>query len=534
MRAKKSRLYLALVLLLTCSGAANFILLKRLDVARTEQEEFAQSRMQVQDRARALQLSFKDQVRSWKDVLIRGGHDPERKRYWDEFTSRESLVQSRAGELVGTASEAGIKSDLQQLQQAHTELGRRYREAIKHTETPCGWDARPAELYLKGMDSPVDRGLDDIAQAVSRQTETLATDQRAELDSSYHDLIVFTLVLFAVTAACALYMVRRSGMDGMLIQLQQWKQNGRNTRLQAGSGEYGKIAEAFNSEVESLNTMTKRIESLGTDLAEAQQQIEKAHSQATQMIAAQCEQIQQAANAIQDVSSTISQITDGSAQAEASAKQALEQARTGTRVVGEVLEGMRAIAHAVGASSEKVEVLGKHSESIGQIVEVIDDIANQTNLLALNAAIEAARAGEQGRGFAVVADEVRRLADRTSTATKEITALVHTVQEETKAAVETIESGKKQVEHGVEITSEAGLALHEMVELTEKVGEMVARVARTASQQTSRIQETGSALAKAGETSKKLTEAMQQSRSACEELGRLSHETAQTSENPAA
>ncbi len=537
MSANKNKLYLALALLLTCSAAANIVLLKRLDSVQAEQEEFAQSRLQVQDRARALQLSFKDQVRSWKDVLIRGGREPERKQYWDEFTSREGSVQSRASELAGTVPNGDIKSQLRQLQQAHTELAQRYREAIKRTETPCGWDARPAELYLKGMDLPIDRELDEIAQDVTKQTEALTANQHAESRSSYRDLIALTVSLFVVTGACALYMVRRSGMNGMLVQLQQWKQNGHKTRLQAGSGEYGKIAEAFNSEVESLNTLAKRVESLGVGLIQVQQQIEKTVSQAQQISASQHTQIQQAVDAIQYISGAVNQITDSSGQAEASARQAVEQAREGGRVVGEVLEGMRAIAQAVGASAEKVEALGKHSESIGQIVEVIDDIANQTNLLALNAAIEAARAGEQGRGFAVVADEVRKLADRTSSATKEITSLVQTVQEETRAAVGTIESGKKQVEHGVEITSEAGLALHEMVELTGKVGEMVALVANTASQQTSRIQEASGALTRATETNKKSAEATQQSQRACEELRRLSDkmsELGQTSESSAA
>jgi len=150
---------------------------------------------------------------------------------------------------------------------------------------------------------------------------------------------------------------------------------------------------------------------------------------------------------------------------------------------------MRSIAEAVGTSSAKIEELGKQSDAIGQIVDVIDDIANQTNLLALNAAIEAARAGEQGRGFAVVADEVRKLAERTTTATREITAMIGTVQQETRNAVETMKSGKEQVNKGVEITSQAGLVLDEIIQAAAKAGEMISHIAGTAAQQSSAVAE---------------------------------------------
>src|SRR5271156_552741 len=116
--------------------------------------------------------------------------------------------------------------------------------------------------------------------------------------------------------------------------------------------------------------------------------------------------------------------------------------------------------------------LGKSSDQIGRIIGVIDDIADQTNLLARNAAIEAARAGEQGRGFAVVADEVRKLAERTTKATKEIAEMIQSVQTETRGAVEKMQSGTQQVEKGVEVTAKAGASLKQIIGQAEHVGEM--------------------------------------------------------------
>jgi methyl-accepting chemotaxis protein len=130
-----------------------------------------------------------------------------------------------------------------------------------------------------------------------------------------------------------------------------------------------------------------------------------------------------------------------------------------------------------------VEELWKGSERIGQITHVIDEIAQQTNLLVLNAAIEAARAGEAGRGFAVVAGEVRRLAERTATATREITEMITTIQAGTSAAVQSMEDGKLQVERGVATTGEAGESLARIIATVDNVGHMVAQIAAATTEQ---------------------------------------------------
>ncbi len=155
----------------------------------------------------------------------------------------------------------------------------------------------------------------------------------------------------------------------------------------------------------------------------------------------------------------------------------------------ETLSRMRAIAQSVGETAKKVQELGKQSDQIGKIIGVIDDIADQTNLLALNAAIEAARAGEQGRGFAVVADEVRKLAERTSSTTKEITGMIRSIQSETQSAVTAMQAGTQEVERGVESTSQAGSSLHDIIQMSEQVGDMVTHIATAATQQSAASEE---------------------------------------------
>ncbi|MHB8170778.1 MAG: methyl-accepting chemotaxis protein [Thermincolia bacterium] len=158
------------------------------------------------------------------------------------------------------------------------------------------------------------------------------------------------------------------------------------------------------------------------------------------------------------------------------AEQNYQAARNGGVAVDKSIDGLQRIQSAVMDSSDKITELGKQSQQIGEIIEVIDDIAEQTNLLALNAAIEAARAGEHGKGFAVVADEVRKLAERSGKAAKEIATLITSIQRGTEVAVKSMESGTLEVEKGVEIVKEVGDALAEILEVVEKTGTEIAAV----------------------------------------------------------
>jgi len=248
--------------------------------------------------------------------------------------------------------------------------------------------------------------------------------------------------------------------------------------------EIGALGLCLNTFVQKLHDILIQIKNSAERVAAVTEEISASAKGQAQGAESQNDQASQVATAMQQMSATVMEVSENSNRAAEAARKASETARHGGKIVDETLGKMRAIATAVTTSAKKMEELGKSSDQIGRIIAVIDDIADQTNLLALNAAIEAARAGEQGRGFAVVADEVRKLAERTTTATKEIAQMIRTIQADIKSSLRAMEEGTTQVRDGVQSTVQAGDSLREIIHTAEQVGEMVTHIATAGTQQT--------------------------------------------------
>ncbi|PKL81809.1 MAG: hypothetical protein CVV24_13350, partial [Ignavibacteriae bacterium HGW-Ignavibacteriae-3] len=204
------------------------------------------------------------------------------------------------------------------------------------------------------------------------------------------------------------------------------------------AGDYSVIKNNINGLADSFKQAISEVTGAVQAAASASTQISSSSEEMAAGAEEQSSQITEVANAVEEMTKTIFETTRNSSKAAQAAKNSGNIAKEGGKVVEDTMEGMNRVADVVRKSAETVQALGKSSDQIGEIIQVIDDIADQTNLLALNAAIEAARAGEQGRGFAVVADEVRKLAERTTKATKEIAAMIMQIQKDTVDAVDSM------------------------------------------------------------------------------------------------
>lgn len=253
--------------------------------------------------------------------------------------------------------------------------------------------------------------------------------------------------------------------------------------------EIGQVTDATNQMSDSLGQLVSEMAQSSDNVAAAATQIAASSEEMSAGMQNQTDQITLISAAVEEMSASCIEVARKSADAANAATQAGTSAKTGGEVVNQTIDGMQAINQAVDASATSVRELGKLGENIGQVIDVINDIADQTNLLALNAAIEAARAGEHGRGFAVVADEVRKLADRTTKATEEVAQSITAIQTGTVTAVERMETGASQVQTGVKSASEAGEMLDQIVTSADNVSSMIQSIAAAAEEQSAASEE---------------------------------------------
>lgn len=247
--------------------------------------------------------------------------------------------------------------------------------------------------------------------------------------------------------------------------------------------EIARLFNGFNKSVSNIREMIDRVNEAVNATASASSEILSSTEQMAAGTQEQSSQASEIAGGVEEMSKTIIETNRNAGLAAEASAAAGKTAREGGAVVDSTVEKMNIIADVVSRAAGTVEELGKSSEQIGEIIKVIEEIADQTNLLALNAAIEAARAGEQGRGFAVVADEVRKLAERTTKATKEISDMISVIQVKTDGAVVSMSEGTREVESGRELSNKAGESLKKIIAETDKVVSLVKQVAIASEEQ---------------------------------------------------
>ncbi len=414
--------------------------------------------------------------------------------FWADTTEGINVV------LLGKPSEGTSRIDLQDKKGKYM-----IRELIEKGKQPGGgftdyWFPKQGEtvpspkrgysLEFKPFGWVIGTGnyVDDLEGLVAKAAE----ESKKNLRQGIYLIVGVTLVLAVIIAFVSLMVTRRLlrhiGTEPVQLEeiTRQVAEGDLTYRFEQGKGG---VYEAMRQMVEQLRQVMDKVNRSSQDVASASVEL---NSSADQMASASHEVVSQAntvATASEEMSATSMDIANNCHRAAESSNQASRTAQAGADIVRSTVDGMSRIAEKVRGSATVVEQLGVRSDQIGEIVATIQDIADQTNLLALNAAIEAARAGEQGRGFAVVADEVRALAERTTRATREIGEMIKNIQNETRCAVSSMEEGVQEVEQGTVEAARSGQALEEILEKINEVTTQISQIATAAEEQTATTRE---------------------------------------------
>lgn len=317
---------------------------------------------------------------------------------------------------------------------------------------------------------------------ISQHVDVTSKDELGKLAASFNSMVSNIRNLLEDSKQKTAELA--SSVDEMIVEMEKFSQGDLTCQLEVRSEDsVGKLFYVFNETVIAIRQLMMELISAVDQTASASAQISSSAEQISAGVQEQSTQVVEIAGAMDEMSATITENTHQSTIAAHEGQQASDDAHHGGEIVEQTIYGMNKIADVVGKAALTIEELGKSSEQIGEIVQVIEDIADQTNLLALNAAIEAARAGEQGRGFAVVADEVRKLAERTQKATKEIATTIKKIQKETGQAVKAMQEGTDVVEQGKLSATSAHEALQRIISKTENVSSIIGHLATASEEQ---------------------------------------------------
>jgi methyl-accepting chemotaxis protein len=367
----------------------------------------------------------------------------------------------------------------------------------------------------------------DKAISASFQKQLTAVD-RSSMTSRITGLL---MLVFAIASCCAAWWVVQKKVVLPLGKLAHYMRDiaegegDLTRRIEVnGRNEIDEVGIWFNVFIEKLESIVAKVADHALTLGDAATELESTANETAEQATKQQQQAERITVTMNEMSSAVQEISNTTQRAAEDARTAEESAKMGGAKVQSTVQSISDLLKMNEETSTKIEDLGRSSDAIGKIVNVINEIAGQTNLLALNASIEAARAGEHGRGFAVVAGEVRRLAERTSTATKEIDATVRAIQAGTGEAVEAMRTSMSHVHNGVESAQSSGEALSSIIHGSESVQRMVTQIASAATEQSYSTQSVSENVNEIATIIQQMASSSQHSVEACRQLSTLANE----------
>lgn len=463
-----------------------------------------------------LNIDFKRQVQAWKNLLLRGSNQADLSKYWREFSDLQQSIQERVEALLRVAPDGQVKTDLREFQRTHAGLQVAYQRG-RDAYAEAGFDYAVGDRAVKGIDRAPSQAMSRLAQRInaesSAQARELVQESGRAVWWALFEIGVATLLIYIglIWALRRQFIVPLSLVTAHIRRIASGDFS-HNAALERRD-EIGDLSRDLQEMKEDLGGMIAGLRTTVAALAQATGDLNHAADGVSDATGEAESFSGQIAAAITEMSHTVADVAASAASAAEATQSADQSAQEGLAVMNNALSAITKVADEVAAISTDISKLEQDTTSVGAVLDVIKGIAEQTNLLALNAAIEAARAGEQGRGFAVVADEVRALARRTQESTEEIQHIIETVQNGAHSATCAMQAGSQKTVAAVKLAEDAGSYIRSITESVGRIRDMNNQVAAASEEQSVAAEEIGRNVVNMSHVAERAQESAQKSRS---------------------
>lgn len=426
------------------------------------------------------QREYKTEIQEWKNVLLRGTDEASLKKRWDAYEAQHLKVIAEAAAVMQKTGSKEAKDALEKFIQENLRNYEAYRKAVLLMKEN-GFDARSADRAVQGIDRPTVQYIEAAVHAIEREAGAIGSSVVGDAEFKIRLISVVAAIVFVIEGICFVLLIRRHILRPTGIVL-----SGLNT-LKSGdftgalprlaNDEFGDIAEATQQVSQELGKLVSSVSHAADSLSQTAQRVAMVSSMTSEGVRNQREETDHASRAMVEMSQSMEQAVGNAVSAVEIAGGVSNQVFAVNSVMSETVHTVRSLAEGVKDTVGAIQALKDETQSIGEVAKTIRNIADQTNLLALNAAIEAARAGEHGRGFAVVADEVRKLANITQEATGIIEKRIATLQAGAGDAMAAMLEGSERADKSIAQADETRRALDSITQAAASIREVNERIA---------------------------------------------------------